>query len=51
MTEHDHDEIARRLRESGTVPAPDPALPEYPPDPPRCPMAMTAATTRAAAAA
>jgi hypothetical protein len=23
MTEHDHDEIARRLRESGTVPAPD----------------------------
>ena len=23
MTEHDHDEIARRLRESGTVPAPE----------------------------
>ena len=23
MTEHDHDEIARRLRESGAVPAPD----------------------------
>jgi hypothetical protein len=23
MTEHDHDEIARRLRETGTVPAPD----------------------------
>ena len=23
MSEHDHDEIARRLRESGTVPAPE----------------------------
>ena len=23
MTEHEHDEIGRRLRESGTVPAPD----------------------------